>query len=169
MSHQYECVGRIDSKGKRVVETLDPAEVKRIERSTPFIKPGQLREAGQADANEKMLANMTLDELEFDAKTLGKGSYGQVQLAVHRPSGVQVAVKKLDKRMIRTPKMKETLEREIEIHKKLKHVNIVRLYANLEDDKYIYLVLEYVKKGNLFFIIKKEGCFSEEKAFYFFI
>ena len=78
MSHQYECAGRIDSKGKRVVETLDPAEVKRIERSTPFIKPGQLREAGHADANEKMLANMTLDELEFDAKTLGKGSYGQV-------------------------------------------------------------------------------------------
>lgn len=71
--------------------------------------------------------------------------------------------------MIKTPKMKETLEREIEIHKKLKHVNIVRLYANLEDERFIYLVLEYVKQGNLFFMIKREGCFSEEKAFYFFI
>ena len=54
-------------------------------------------------------------------------------MAVHKPSGVKVAVKKLDKRMIKTPKMKETLRREIQIHKKLKHVNIVRMYADLED------------------------------------
>ena len=108
--------------------------MKRIEKSTPFIKTGQLRVAGQADQNEQMLANMTLDELEFEERTLGKGSYGQVQLAVHKPSGVKVAVKKLDKRMIKTPKMKETLRREIQIHKKLKHVNIVRMYADLEDN-----------------------------------
>ena len=56
---------------------------------------------------------MTLDELEFESKHLGKGSYGSVVLAVHKPSGIKVAVKKLDKRMIKTPKMKETLRREI--------------------------------------------------------
>ena len=60
-----------------------------------------------------MLANMTLDELEFENRQLGKGSYGSVQLALHKPSGVKVAVKKLDKRKITTPKMKETLRREI--------------------------------------------------------
>jgi len=56
---------------------------------------------------------MKLEDLEFEAKQLGKGSYGSVQLAVHKPSGLKVAVKKLDKRMIKTPKMKETLRREI--------------------------------------------------------
>ena len=108
-----------------------------------------------ADQNEQMLANMTLDELEFEGKQLGKGSYGQVQLAVHKPSGVKVAVKKLDKRTIKTPKMKETLRREIQIHKKLKHVNIVRMYADLEDAQYIYLVMEYVNKSNLFILLKR--------------
>ena len=112
---------------------------------------------------------MTLDELEFENRQLGKGSYGSVQLALHKPSGVKVAVKKLDKRMIKTPKMKETLRREIQIHKKLKHVNIVRMYADLEDQQYIYLVMEYVTKSNLFVLIKKENSFSEETAFYFFI
>ena len=76
---------------------------------------------------------MKLEELQFESVNLGKGSYGQVQLALHKPSGKKVAVKKLDKRMIKTPKMKETLRREIQIHKKLKHVNIVRMYADLED------------------------------------
>ena len=112
---------------------------------------------------------MTLDELEFEDRTLGKGTYGQVKLAVHRPSGIKVAVKTMNRRMITTPKMQEALQREIEIHKKLKHVNIVRMYANLEDDTYIYLVMEYVSKSNLFTLIQKERSFAEETAFYFFI
>ena len=80
-----------------------------------------------------------------------------------------VAVKKIDKSSLKTPKMKETLRREIQIQKQLKHVNIVRLDTSLEDDRYIYLILEYVKQGNLFFIIRKKGSLSEAEAFYFFI
>ena len=57
--------------------------------------------------------------------------------------------------MIKTPKMKETLRREIQIHKKLKHVNIVRMFTDLEDEDFIYLVMEYVNKSNLFVMIKK--------------
>ena len=46
----------------------------------------------------------------------------------------------------------------------------MRLYCSLEDSKYIYLILEYVRQGNLFFIIRnKQGSFSEDEAFYFFI
>lgn len=88
---------------------------------------------------------------------------------MHKPSGIKVAVKKLDKRMIKTAKMRETIKREIEIHKKLKHVNIVRMYTSLEDGEFLYLVMEYVTKSNLFVLIKKEGSFTEETAFYFFI
>lgn len=45
----------------------------------------------------------------------------------------------------------------------------MRLYTSLEDDRFIYLILEYVKQGNLFFIIRKKGMLSEAEAFYFFI
>ena len=64
--------------------------------------------------------------------------------------------------------MKETLKREIQIQKQLKHVNIVRLYTSLEDERYIYLILEYVKQGNLFFIIrKKRSCIGLSKPYIF--
>ena len=112
--------------------------------------------AGTTDENEHLLANMTLDELEFEnSKALGKGSYGSVYKALHKPTGIMVAVKKLDKGMIKTPKMKETLRREIQIHKKLKHENIVRMFTDLEDEQFIYLVMEYINKSNLFVMIKK--------------
>ena len=59
--------------------------------------------------------------------------------------------------------------REVEIHKTLKHENIIRLFTSLEDENYIYLVLEYAAKGNLFYLIRKKKNLNEDEAFYFFI
>jgi serine/threonine protein kinase len=59
--------------------------------------------------------------------------------------------------------------REVEIHKRLKHENIIRLYASAEDDKYLYLFLEYASKGNLFYLIRSKKVLTEDEAFYFFI
>jgi serine/threonine protein kinase len=61
------------------------------------------------------------------------------------------------------------LIREIEIHRKLKHENIIKLFTNLEDDEYIYLILEYASKGNLFYLIRNKKRLTEDEAFYFFI
>ena len=61
----------MDAAGRKIVTTLDPAEVRRIEKSTPFIKQGILSEANQTEANqndndnELKLSKMTLAELEF--------------------------------------------------------------------------------------------------------
>jgi serine/threonine protein kinase len=85
---------------------------------------------------------------------LGKGSYGEVELAKHRRTGKKLAVKKIDKMSLANKKIKATLLREVEIHKKLKHHNIIRLFTSLEDDKFIYLILEYAEKGNLFYLIR---------------
>ena len=71
-------------------------------------------------------------------------------MAIHKPTGRQLAVKKLLKESLTAPKMRATLQREIKIHKLLKHINIVRFFANLEDRKYIYLVMEYAARGELF-------------------
>ena len=46
---------------------------------------------------------------------MGKGSYGEVQLARHKATKVQVAVKKIDKASLSSSKIKETLIREIRI------------------------------------------------------
>lgn len=85
---------------------------------------------------------------------LGKGAYGQVEMAVHVKTGTKLAVKKIDKRSIANKKIKATLMREVDIHKNLNHENIIRLYSSFEDSEYLYLVLEYAEGGNLFFYIR---------------
>ena len=42
------------------------------------------------------------------------------------------------------------MKREICIHKELLHQNIIRLYNFFENNKYFYLVLEYLPNGNLY-------------------
>lgn len=65
-----------------------------------------------------MLCNITKSDLEFiqtREAALGKGSYGEVQLSKHKPTGIQIAVKKIEKASLSSTKIKETLQREIKI------------------------------------------------------
>ena len=79
MRHQFECQGSPEDRAaKKRANMLDPEEVKRIEKTTPFIKTGQLRKADESVDDENLLANMKLSELAFEEKIIGKGSYGSV-------------------------------------------------------------------------------------------
>ena len=118
------------------------------------------------------MAIMNLSDIEFiksGNNILGKGSYGEVELAKHKRNGKKLAIKKIDKQSLSNKKIKATLMREVEIHKKLKHENIIRLFTSMEDNIYIYLVLEYASKGNLFYLIRNKKKLLEDEAFYFFI
>jgi hypothetical protein len=90
--------------------------VQRIEETTPFIKDGFLLDASKGEANE--LGDIKMSDIEF-IKTgnhiLGKGSYGEVELAKHKKLGKKLAIKKIDKQSLANKKIKATLMREVEI------------------------------------------------------
>ena len=52
---------------------LGQDEVTFIQKSTPFIKQGQLLSADSV-RDEAILAKIKLDELDFEPKSIGKGS-----------------------------------------------------------------------------------------------
>lgn len=113
-----------------------------------------------------------MQDIQFSKRggNLGKGAYGEVEMATHKRLGIKLAIKKIDKRSLVNKKIRATLLREVDIHKRLKHENIIRLYASCEDADYIYLVLEYAEKGNLFFFIRNnKKRLSEEEAFHYFV
>ncbi|EJW05134.1 AUR protein kinase [Edhazardia aedis USNM 41457] len=106
---------------------------------------------------------MTLDDFEL-GKYLGSGQFGQVWLAKHKKSGYVVALKLLEKEKIKSPFCARQLRREIEVHSKLKHANILRLHGYFHDKLRIYLVLEYAAGGELFEILQKARRFNEQTA-----
>ena len=58
------------------------------------------------------------------------------------------------------------LRREIEIQSHLRHQNILKLFGFFDDEKQIYLILEYCPGGELYADLKssKGGHFTEEKS-----
>ncbi|CAM9312051.1 unnamed protein product, partial [Ectocarpus fasciculatus] len=108
--------------------------------------------------------------------TLGTGSYGEVKLSKDRNTDKLFAVKIFSKDFLKKKKQGKTTEtyeedirREIAIMKKLLHPNVLRLFEVLDDPKVnkMYLVLEYMKRGDLLHFLAtrdKESDDTKKKA-----
>ncbi|KAL3513137.1 hypothetical protein ACH5RR_025854 [Cinchona calisaya] len=101
-------------------------------------------------------------------KTLGHGSFGKVKIAEHMLTGYKVAVKILNRRKMKSPDMEEKVRREIKICRLFVHPHIIRLYEVIETPADIYVVMEYVKSGELFDYIVEKGRLQEDEARHFF-
>ena len=90
------------------------------------------------------------------SKELGKGSYASVKLATHILTKNKYAIKMYTKCSLLSKQKKNTVKNEINILKQLDHVNIMKLYEVIDTEKYLYLVLEYIKGCSLLDLVKKE-------------
>jgi serine/threonine protein kinase len=97
-------------------------------------------------------------------KLLGKGSYGEVKLAIDKLTLKKYALKIYSKKTLEDPKKKSNIENEITILKQLDNINIMKLYEVIKTDKFQYLIMEYIDGISLLDIIKKEkNHYLEEK------
>ena len=96
-------------------------------------------------------------------KCLGKGTFGEVHLCVHKESGAERAVKCIRKSRFDVAE-KAFLVNEITILRSLDHPNIVKMYEYFEDTNVLYLVQDVCKGGELFDEIIRRANFREEDA-----
>ncbi|CAL9245450.1 unnamed protein product [Arabidopsis halleri] len=97
---------------------------------------------------------------------IGSGSFAVVWLAKHRSSGLEVAVKEIDKKLL-SPKVRDNLLKEISILSTIDHPNIIRFYEAIETGDRIFLVLEYCSGGDLAGYINRHGKVPEAVAKHF--
>ncbi|CAG8611578.1 1980_t:CDS:2 [Acaulospora morrowiae] len=103
--------------------------------------------------------------MNFDiGHPLGKGQFGCVFVAREKTSGYIVALKVLTIKEIIKSHTEKQLRREVEIQTNLRHPNILRLYGHFHDEARVVLILEYAKKGELYYHLRKSGRFSEKRA-----
>jgi serine/threonine protein kinase len=91
-------------------------------------------------------------------KNLGEGSFAQVKLCRDINTGIQYAIKLMNKKELKRKKNPngtsayECVLEEIKVLQRLEHPNIIWLHEIIDDplkDDYIYLVTEYHSKGSL--------------------
>ncbi|AET37316.1 protein kinase GIN4 Ecym_1058 [Eremothecium cymbalariae DBVPG len=112
-------------------------------------------------------------------ETLGVGSTGKVLMAQNVQTGQIAAVKIISKSIFNAQGstfvgsndpdvLPYGIEREITIMKLLNHPNVLRLYDVWETSTDLYMVLEYVEKGELFNLLIERGPLPENEAVRFF-
>lgn len=101
----------------------------------------------------------------YDVKeALGKGKFGTVKLGIHKKTGKKVAIKVMKKKAM-TKQDVELQKREIEILKICQHPNICKLIDVFENQDYIYIVMEYLKGGDLFnYLESRDFTITQERA-----
>ena len=80
---------------------------------------------------------------------IAHGSFSDVFIGIHRYNNTKVAIKRI--KVKNCKKLDKLVEREINIHSRLDHINIIKLYDYIINYKtnYVYLIMEYCVNGNL--------------------
>ena len=104
------------------------------------------------------------------SKTLGKGTFGKVKLAYNKDNkNEKYACKILLKSNIKDEDDYMRCKREMDILKKMHHVNVVRTYEIISTETTYYIFMDFCSKGELFnYIVEKQHLSQELSAFFYY-
>ena len=101
-------------------------------------------------------------------RILGRGSFGKVNLALHKLTRKLVAVKSINKQLYNEEEFKKKIKNEHLIISKLRHKNVVKLYEKLETDKHHLFFMEVCQGGDLLSYVRKRRKLNENTAKFLF-
>ncbi len=100
---------------------------------------------------------------EFEMKwQIGKGGFSKVFLGIHINSGEKYAIKIISFSQL-SPFDVQNIYREILVHRKLDHPNIVKLVDYFIDEENLYFVQEYLEGGNLYQYMYRQNFLGVQK------
>jgi len=102
---------------------------------------------------------------DFDLlKVLGKGGFGKVMLVRKKGTTDIYAMKVLKKEAVIRRNQVAHTKTETHILKQIRHPFLTRMYFAFQSEGKLYMVLNYLPGGELFYRLKREGRFSVERV-----
>ena len=112
---------------------------------------------------EHLLIGKTIGNYEI-VDFIGKGGMGVVMKAIDRELDREVALKIMDSRLSDDAGFVQRFRTEARSQAKLKHANIVNVYAMGESEAGLYIAMEYIDGPDLSQRLKEEGALPLEEA-----
>ncbi|KAK5578213.1 hypothetical protein RB653_003166 [Dictyostelium firmibasis] len=109
-------------------------------------------------SNSTNLSNFIIKHL------VGKGGFGKVFQVSHVETQKVYALKVIKKNHIIARKSVVNTLAEKDILKKISHPFIVNLHYAFQNEKKLYLVMDFINGGQLFYHLQKEAIFSEDQV-----
>jgi serine/threonine protein kinase len=164
---------QLSNENSKITSMLPSQNLKKTNKknsvNSAFIKSGEYLKEIKSDPYFKF-ENFEKVKMGKKMQVLGAGAFGDVYLVKNKLDGKFFAVKQMyKKRILETGAKLDIVRREIDIHSRLIHPNIIKLYSYHEDELAFYLILEYANSGTLFTTIRKSKGLEEKNAFNYFI
>lgn len=105
----------------------------------------------------------SLDDFEL-LRLIGTGSFAKVLLVRHKATGQLFAMKVLKKEELFRRNQIDHTKTERLILATLRHPFMVKLRYSFQTDHKLYMVLDFVRGGELFYHLRRAGKFSEEQT-----
>jgi cGMP-dependent protein kinase len=121
--------------------------------------------------NEMAFDGVELKLADFETGVmLGRGSFGRVMHAKHAASGGYYALKCMAKQALLEMGQLEHVISEKKVLQAIHHPGLVNMEGFFQDEKYLYMLLEYVVGGELYFVMAQQeegtGFDNESARFY---
>ena len=152
-----------DRENKKEWEVINE-KMENMDLNTPQkakIKEEVLRKEAQKIRLKRQKINV------FDYKPLsviGKGAFGEVRVCEHIMTKEVVAIKKLRKEEMHRKNQIIHVRNEKEILTKANEDWIVGLKSSFQDEKFLYIVMEYCPGGDLMSQLMKKDVFTEDEG-----
>uniref|UniRef100_A0A3B3SXH1 non-specific serine/threonine protein kinase n=1 Tax=Paramormyrops kingsleyae TaxID=1676925 RepID=A0A3B3SXH1_9TELE len=113
------------------------------------------------NGNTVQTSSAILDKYKV-GKVIGDGNFAVVKECVERATGMEFALKIIDK--AKCSGKEHLIENEVAILRRVKHPNIIMLIEEVDTPTELYLVMELVKGGDLFDAITSSTKYTEQDA-----
>ena len=97
-------------------------------------------------------------------KLLGRGSYGQVCLVRMKLNNKLYAMKVLDKSLLKAKNQELHTQTERDLMVKIHCPFIVNIKSAFQDEKYLYIISDFIQGGDLFYHLHQSHTFDFERA-----
>jgi serine/threonine protein kinase len=114
-------------------------------------------------SRRRIRANPTTDDFQLLC-VIGMGAFGRVLQVRNKLDQEIYAMKVISKKVLRRKNSVENMRAERDILMKVNHPFVVGLKCSFRTEKKLFLVMEYLHGGELFFHLRKQGLLLEDTA-----
>ena len=137
------------------------------EKKYDFITPGIYKQL-RPESNLYKFEDFTPVLIDNRPKLIGEGRFSKVYLYKNKNNNSYYALKSISiNKILESGNDFKIIQREIDIHSRITHENIVQFYAVKENVNEVSILLEYCRNGSIYELISKNG-FNEYKSYLYF-
>jgi serine/threonine kinase 38 len=117
----------------------------------------------EAELNRKMRKKIGVKDFE-PLSIIGRGAFGEVRICRYKETGEVVAMKKMKKSEMLYKNQVSHVRAERDVLVKAKNKWTVELKFSFQDDKHLYLVMEFLPGGDLMTLLMRKDILTEEES-----